>query len=173
MPTSKSKQVFYSVIINGDIHNVTGRKRTPKGYVALCIRTHPNSDALKGYIFEHRVMMELLLNRYLEPHEVVHRKNEIKHDNRLENLELMEHSEHTVLHHTGSTRSTETKLKLSEAAKNRTAPSNYKVMDKEVLMKTLSDHTLKKTADLLGVSRKTIYNKLKEFKLQEWYKNVK
>lgn len=50
------------------------------------------------YELEHRVVMEKYLGRKLREDEVVHHKNGVKTDNRLENLQLMTNSEHTKLH---------------------------------------------------------------------------
>ena len=46
----------------------------------------------------HRVLMEIYLKRRLLPIEVVHHKNHIKLDNRLENLQLMLACQHSRLH---------------------------------------------------------------------------
>lgn len=61
---------------------------------------HPGADS-KGYIREHRLVMEKKLGRYLEPHEVPHHIDEDKLNNDPDNLELMDLAEHTSLHHTG------------------------------------------------------------------------
>lgn len=50
------------------------------------------------YIPEHRWIMQQYLWRELLFSEAVHHKNWIKWDNRLENLVLLSHSEHTHLH---------------------------------------------------------------------------
>ena len=176
MPAPLDKQVFYTVYIAGDKHDVTGRKRTPKGYIQLCIKSHPNSD-IQGYIFEHRVVMEMKIGRYLKHGEIVHHKNENKHDNRIENLELMEHGEHSSMHHKGSIRNESIRKKMSASAIKRLVDKSkhpsYKMISKKELMKVLEKRTPTYAAKHFGVTRKTIYNKIAEFGLEEWYFNDK
>lgn len=49
---------------------------------------------------QHRIIMEKYLGRKLSINEVVHHKNGIKHDNRIENLEIMARSTHQATHRT-------------------------------------------------------------------------
>lgn len=66
-----------------------GRRHNSQGYVLLKRVEHPNAH-VDGYILEHRLVMEKYLGRYLEKNEIIHHKNGIKDDNRLENLKIVQ-----------------------------------------------------------------------------------
>lgn len=75
-----------------------GHKKTRKdGYIAIYFPDHPKSNK-DGYIMEHDLVMECFIGRWLKDDEVVHHKNKIKNDNRIENLQLMSFREHASYH---------------------------------------------------------------------------
>jgi hypothetical protein len=79
--------------------NWKGGRKYHNGYVYIFNPSHPHST-VKGYIYEHRLIMELFLGRYLTKNEIVHHKNKIKDDNRIINLKLFKNNaEHTSYHH--------------------------------------------------------------------------
>lgn len=79
------------------IKGIGHKKKRKDGYVAIFFPSHPKSNK-DGYIMEHDLIMECNIGRWLKDDEVVHHKNKIKDDNRIENLELMTFKEHARLH---------------------------------------------------------------------------
>lgn len=77
-----------------------GKYKTVDGYMK--IKLQPNDFfypmvSRNGYVPEHRLVMAKLLNRCLLPWEVIHHRNGIKNDNRIENLELLPHHRHHLV----------------------------------------------------------------------------
>ena len=70
-----------------------GRLVNIKGYVHVWIPKsspfYPMTKGRRGRVLEHRLVMAQHLGRCLDQTEVVHHINSIRHDNRLENLELV------------------------------------------------------------------------------------
>ena len=66
-----------------------GRKTRKSNYryIAVYYPCHPK--ARKGWVLQHRAVMEIFLGRYLESFEIVHHINKITTDNHIENLILM------------------------------------------------------------------------------------
>lgn len=74
------------------------------GYVMEYAPNHPDAAKNKGYVLQHRLVVERSIGRYLLPTEVVHHRNEDKQDNRIENLEIVTRSRHMKHHKANASR---------------------------------------------------------------------
>jgi hypothetical protein len=106
----RREQVFCSVTCRqknngkGRLGQRTGVRSTPyklrltkDGYQRMYAAKHPFAAGRKE-MHVHDMVMEVCLGRRLLPTECVHHLNGNKLDNRLENLELMTHAEHSSHH---------------------------------------------------------------------------
>jgi hypothetical protein len=78
-----------------------GKITTSGGYILIQKKSHPHANCM-GYVLEHRLVMEEKIERYLDQSELVHHINDIRDDNRIENLMLVDRSTHNVLHKQGN-----------------------------------------------------------------------
>jgi hypothetical protein len=76
-----------------------GRRKHQRGYIEVKNKNHPFANN-QGYVLEHRLVWEQHNNAMLLQWAAVHHKNEVKTDNRIENLEAMMKSSHMSLHFT-------------------------------------------------------------------------
>lgn len=70
------------------------------GYEYIKVPHHPLCDN-RGYVMEHRLVMEKKIGRYLYPNERVHHLNGDRFDNSIENLVIITQRQH-VRNHKGS-----------------------------------------------------------------------
>jgi len=73
--------------------NWKGGRLIKNGYIQILKSDHPYANNC-GYIYEHRLIMEKKLGRYLTKDEIVHHINGIRDDNRPENLVIEDRETH-------------------------------------------------------------------------------
>lgn len=74
-----------------------GRNVCSNGYVEIIVPNHPATNA-RGYVYEHRIVAERKLGRYLRPDEVVHHIDGNKINNSPGNLIVLSNENHAQLH---------------------------------------------------------------------------
>lgn len=87
-------------ITHSNHHNWNGGRFKQGGYWKVKVEDHPQQDS-RGYVLEHRLVMEQRLQRYLDPEEYVHHIDGDRGNNEDANLELMPSQKEHMGHHRG------------------------------------------------------------------------
>lgn len=98
--TKEQLEAHHKHTIRGEKHYKWkgGKIISGNGYRMIIDRSHPSANR-HGQVFEHRVVMEKHIGRFLDKKERVHHINKIKTDNRIENLILFKNTgEHIHWH---------------------------------------------------------------------------
>ena len=76
-----------------------GKSLASSGYVLVRVGVGHHLADVRGYAYEHRLVMENTLRRKLKKGEIVHHKNGNKVDNRPDNLEVCKSISHHRMEH--------------------------------------------------------------------------
>ncbi len=81
------------------VKNPKYKHKNQQGYVLVKSLDHPTAHIKRGYVFEHILVAEKALGKFLPEGAEIHHVNGIKDDNRPSNLVICpDHSYHILLH---------------------------------------------------------------------------
>ena len=111
----------------------------------------------KKWVFQHRIIAEETIGRRIQDDEAVHHIDGDATNNVPENLLVMDHAMHTVLHHTGSKRSKETCRKIVENRKKIHIPQKLSTLSVLIIREmSRCGVSYSKLAQQYGVSKGSI-----------------
>lgn len=161
--TNRIRRILFDVKMR--VYSHKEKIRSKAGYVLIYAPDHPRAN--KNRVFEHILVWETANNMRIPDGYVVHHKNGIKDDNRIENPLLMTNEEHTIHHHVNRKRSNETKQRISAKMKERLQDRHnhprYKDIPIDELVKMVADgETVTAVCQKYNICKCTYYKKLKE-----------
>lgn len=101
------EEIKYSAEYEGKIYNVSTRKAKRKdhkgyykenGYIMRLVTEHPHANH-RGYVAEHRLIIEKHLKRFLDHKELIHHIDRNRENNTVENLKVTTNQEHYLKEH--------------------------------------------------------------------------
>lgn len=73
-----------------------GTRKRRRDVLMVYMPDHPHAS--EGYVWVHRLVMEQVIGRYLEPHELIHHIDGDPLNNHPDNLQIVTASEHAKIH---------------------------------------------------------------------------
>lgn len=96
--SEKTKRKMSELKAGKNHPNWKGGIKKNRGYIFIWKPDHPGADG-NGYTKRARLVAEKTLGRYLYSWEITHHENEIRDDDRSENIKVTTQSKHMSLHH--------------------------------------------------------------------------
>lgn len=121
------------------------KRKNHAGYIII--------QRVSEIFFEHRIIMQLYLNRILSDEEIVHHIDRNKSNNKIRNLRVMDKREHLSMHHAGSKKPTSNQNPHNKLSKEKV--KEIRKLSKEIL-KTNGKPNCLKIGKMLDISGFTV-----------------